>query len=112
MGWPSWGLLGGGRFPRRRSLRRRRFFFFSYRISFWKRSSGASAAGGGGGATLTYDLTSHPPVMMSAFLPGPLKKGSGGRRLPTRTAGGSVLRLAWQILSFSLGTEDTSRGRC
>ena len=43
--------------------------------------------------------------MMSAFLPGPLKKGSAGFRLPTRTAGGSVRLFAWQIRSFSLETQ-------
>lgn len=36
IGCPSWGLLGGGRFPRRCRRKRRRFFFFSYRISFLK----------------------------------------------------------------------------
>lgn len=50
--------------------------------------------------------TSHPPVMMRAFLPGSGKKGSSGVFLPTRAAWGSFLLLVWRVLSLSLETHN------
>ena len=50
------------------------------------------------------ELTSHPPVMMRAFLPDWGKKGSAGCFLFRRKVEGSRLLLVWRILSFSLKT--------
>lgn len=46
--------------------------------------------------------------MIRAFLPGPGKNGSVGLLFPTRMAWGSLLRLVWRILSFSLETEEVT----